>query len=243
MDGASPVTSDDAARFKTSLPGVLQAWSASILAAAAKQRVSPWLLAGIIYRESAGGAELTPPNATGTGDFHPRPAGRKYANGYTVGPSGMPEDGKGWGRGLAQIDYAVHYFWAIANPWEDAFTSLSYAGELLRGFYDFFAGPKGASAVLVDPWRAGGLHDANGIQLVAGWATKYGLLHLGPYADPRPLADPQLTYAALAAYNAGQSGVLQAISAQLPPDAPTSGNDYASWVLSRVNVWESRYNA
>lgn len=240
MDGDTQV--DNPQLFKSSLPGVLQAWSASILAAAAAQRVSPWLLAGIIYRESAGGAELTPPNAGGTGDVHPRPAGRKYANGYTVGPSGMPEDGKGWGRGLAQIDWAVHYFWVIANDWTDPFTNLSYAGELLRGFYDFFAGPKGAAAVLIDPWRAKGLTDAKGVTLVQGWTLKYGLVSLGPFADPRPLTEPQLSRAALSAYNAGQSGVLQAVAAQLPADAPTSGNDYASWILSRVNVWESRYN-
>lgn len=52
-------------------------------------------LAAIMDRESLGGDALKPPGPAGTGDWTPR-------------HGKMPPDGKGWGRGLMQLDYAAH---------------------------------------------------------------------------------------------------------------------------------------
>jgi hypothetical protein len=38
----------------------------------------------------------------------------------------MPPDGKGWGRGLMQIDYAAHEF-ARSGNWRDAEANIGYA--------------------------------------------------------------------------------------------------------------------
>lgn len=232
---------NDFAAFTASLPGPLNLYAAQIRVAAWNANVSPWLLAGICWRESQGGASLKPPGPAGTGDFHPRPPGRTY-NGYVVSLSGMPEDNAGWGRGLCQIDWGVHNLWCRTNKWDDAATNLAQAAELLAGFYAWFSRPRSPSGVFIDGWRLNGLKDARGVSLVTGWAQKYSLAGLGPYADPRALQGDQLTRAALAAYNAGQSGVLQALAAQLPADAPTAGNNYPSWILERVNAWEAAYS-
>jgi len=238
MNGDTKV--DDSGRFRAALPTNVAVYSNEIMIAGFNAHVSPWLLAGIVQRESNAGLALTPVGPAGTGDVHPRPAGRRYG-GYVVGPSGMPEDGQGWGRGLCQIDWGVHNDWCRENEWSDALVNLNYAAQLLAGFFTFFAAPAGASGVLVDKWRLNGLKDARGVVLVQGWAAKYGLAGLGPFVDPRPLSGEALVSAALAAYNAGQNGVLEAVAAGLPADAPTAGNNYASWILTRVNSWESQY--
>jgi len=41
----------------------------------------------------------------------------------------------------------------------------------------------------------------------------------------------------MAAYNAGSSGVLKALALGLPPDAPTTGQDYVSWVAAKLQAW------
>jgi len=197
-----------------------------------------------MQRESNGGHALSPPGPAGTGDVHPRKPGTTYlADGrYVVGPTGLPEDGFGWGRGLMQIDYGVHNAWATSADWRQPLVNITKAGELLRRLTTFFETPQSGAGVMIDRWRFTGLHDQKGVTIVAGWQDKYGLGSAGPYVDPRPLTDPRkLTLAALAAYNAGQSGVLEAIAASLPADAPTAGNDYASWILNRVEAWEAAY--
>ena len=69
--------------------------------------------------------------------------------------------------------------------------------------------------------------------------NRLGLSSSGPYSDPRPLSGDDLTLAVLAAYNAGNTIVLQALAAGLPASAPTAHNDYASWVMERVVAWAS----
>lgn len=53
------------------------------------------------------------------------------------------------------------------------------------------------------------------------------------------ITEPQLTPAALAAYNAGPAAVLKSLQAGQDPSASTTGGDYASWILSRVGEWQS----
>lgn len=240
MNGETRI--DDNAKFVAALPPNVARYAAQLRAAAFNSTVSPWLLAGIMQRESNAGLELTPHDHGGTGDVHPRRPGTRYACGYVVGPSGMPEDGLGWGRGLMQIDYGVHYDWVSKHDWRDPQTNIGKAAELLAGFLAFFsAPPANAAAVMVDAWRLEGLHDMKGVTLVQGWKYKYGLTSRGPFVDPRPLEGSVLVSAALASYNANSSGVLEALAAKLPADAPTARNDYASWILNRVNSWEQAY--
>lgn len=222
----------------TKLPTQVIGYIAALKASADKYNVSPWLLAGIMMRESAAGTLLKPPGPGGTGDFGARPPGRQYkqADGsvYTVGASGMPEDGQGWGRGLMQIDWGVHNDWCTNNDWTDPETNIDFAANVLaQNFAYFVRGP--SSGVKVDAWRLTGLKDKSGKIVIPGWPIQ----NVGPYVDPRPLAGDLLNKAALASYNAGPSGVLQAIAAGLDPSTPTTGTDYANWIMSRVTGWMS----
>jgi hypothetical protein len=236
--------------FQAALPLELRRWAAQLLTSAKKYDVDPWTLAGIMYRESLGGAALSPKNdAGGTGDFIARPAGRTWAqpdgSRYVVGASGMPEDGLGWGRGLMQIDWAVHHQWfkRVGSAWRDPQVNVDKGAELLKERVQFFtAGP--GKPVMVDVWRI-----TNGLPQyrIQGWAAKYpsalmpriptGAKQVGPFADPRPLKGSAVYEAAVASYNAGQGGVLQALALGLPAEAPTTGQDYVSWFLSRIGTW------
>jgi len=221
----------------TKLPTAALTYVPMLKASADKYNVSPWLLAGIMMRESAAGTVLKPPGPAGTGDFGKRPPGRQYkqADGsiYTVPASGMPEDGQGWGRGLMQIDWAVHNDWCTNNDWTDPQTNIDFAAEVLAQNFAYFVRAASSAGVKVDAWRLTGLKDGNGKIVVPGWPIQ----SVGPFPDPRPLAGDALNKAALAAYNAGPSGVLQAIAAGLDPSTPTTGTDYANWIMSRVTGW------
>lgn len=245
------VSSARASAFAAALPANLARYAPQMLAASAKYNVSPWVLAGIMKRESNGGDALTPPGPTGTGDFSKRTAGRTYPQtsgaAYVTGASGLPEDGKGWGRGLMQVDWGVHNAWARVSPWYDAQTNINKAAELFASNLSFFQSQPG-TGVYVDCWRlTSGLASAN----VTAWRTKYpsmglptcsaGATRIGPYRDPRPLRGQALYEASLAAYNAGPTGVLQALSLGLPAEAATAGQDYVSWMLGRIGPWLAKF--
>lgn len=235
----SVIDSSKEGLFAAALPDEISQWSAQLLRASRAAGVNPWVLAGIMYRESRGGEALSPRGPYGTGDTYHRAAGHRYANGYVVPASGLPEDGRGWGRGLMQIDWAVHHVWASQYAWFDAQTNIDYAAGLVRQVQEFFAAGPG-SPVVVSQARMDGLTEpGTGKVISEGWRSKYGLTSTGPFPDPRPLSGDALTKATLAAYNAGTSGVLQAIAAGLPASAPTAHNDYADWVLERVVAWAS----
>lgn len=85
---------------------------------AANAGVPTSIVAGIGSRESHWGRLLTPPGPGGTGDFTPR-------NGR------VPSDGKGFGRGLMQIDYDAHDFARTGN-WPDPRANVLYGCEVLR---------------------------------------------------------------------------------------------------------------
>jgi soluble lytic murein transglycosylase-like protein len=90
----------------------------------------PSIICGIISRESAWSITLKPPGPSGTGDFHQRiPRGQRQ----TV----LPPDGKGYGRGLMQIDYDWHEFARTGN-WQDPQANIFYGCETLVQAREFF---------------------------------------------------------------------------------------------------------
>lgn len=80
------------------------------------------IICGMGSRESRWGLALRPDL---TGDFTPRNRPNEFRNGN------MPNDGKGFGRGLMQIDYDAHAF-ARTGEWKDAGRNIAYGGTVLR---------------------------------------------------------------------------------------------------------------
>lgn len=227
--------------FAAALPPGVRMYSVEILTAARKYNVSPWLIAGVMYRESGGGTQLRPPGPSGTGDFLARSATSTYMKqGYGNPATGLPPDGLGWGRGLMQIDYGAHNAWVQSHNWQDPQTNIDYAASLLAGHQNYFASG-GGGAVNIEPWRFSTGYSAGGKLLVPPWST-YGLTPRAVAADPRPLTGTALAEATLAAYNAGRGGVLQALAVGLSPAKATAHGDYADWILSRVAGWLGNFN-
>ena len=83
------------------------------------------IILGIGSRESGWGLALTPPFPHGTGDFAKRSNIKPFRRGS------MPPDGKGFGRGLMQIDYDAHEF-ARGELWKDPARNIAYGGSVLR---------------------------------------------------------------------------------------------------------------
>lgn len=211
------------AAFAAALPSGVDDYAEELIEAGEKYGVSPWALAGIMYRESSGGNALKPKGPTGTGDFTPRWSGNLYFK-YANPATGLPPDGLGWGRGLMQIDFGAQNAWVTTNAWWDPQVNIDKAASILASNMAYFSRAPGGP-ITVDSWRLSG----------------FGINSQGPYPDPRPLSGPALQAAALAAYNAGPSGVLQALAAGLPPSKPTTGRDYADWIASRVASWQSSF--
>ena len=80
------------------------------------------VIVAIGSKESQWGLALKPQGPTGTGDWSRRdPAKWGVA---------MPDDGKGWGRGLMQIDWHSHDF-AKTGDWQDPHANIMYGCSLL----------------------------------------------------------------------------------------------------------------
>lgn len=228
-----------AAAFKAALPSAVGQYVPQILSAAQSYNVDPWALAAIMYNESRGGiaSGYTPQGPGGTGDFIPRKTGMyaKFANPAT----GLPPDGKGWGRGLMQVDYGVHNAWVLANPWWDAQTNINKGAELLRWNLDYFSRSPGA-AVPVESWR---ITKGKPEYSILPWSQKYPRSSPWPTTvrDVRPLSGSQLYDAAIAAYNVSYPAVLQALGLGLPAEAGTTRQDYVSKFMSLVSGWKVRF--
>ena len=100
-------------------------YGASIVAAAAAFAVPPAVIVALGSRESRWGLALTPKGPSGTRDLVPRP--------YTPGhrPEALPADGRGFRRGLMQIDYDAHEF-ARSGDWQSPDANIRYACGILR---------------------------------------------------------------------------------------------------------------
>ena len=206
--------------------------------AAVTHGVDPWHLVAILWRESLAGTApgYSPKNSPeGTGDRIPRRAGGTYTQlsgkVYTIPASGLPEDGQGWGRGLMQIDWGVHHEWCLTGVWKTAAGSFDYAAKLLADIRRALgsAGPCPPAA----PWR---LEHGLPQYKVQPWKGLYPLLHAP--INPRPLSGIDLDRAALAAYNAGIGGVLQALSVGAPAEAATAGQNYVTWCEKHIANWK-----
>jgi len=94
-------------------------------------KIDPMIVFGIGSRESAWGLALKPPGPSGTGDFIERRTTNKYTSGS------LPPDGKGFGRGLMQIDYDAHEF-ARTGKWDEAPQNIKYWCEVLYNNIKYF---------------------------------------------------------------------------------------------------------
>lgn len=233
------------ATFVQHLPADALPFSVDLWESATYHGVDPWHMVAVLWRESmAGGAPgyRPPHDPAGTGDFIARRPGTSYRQPsgkfYQVPAGGMPGDGGGWGRGLMQIDFAVHNEWVITGAWKDPRKSFDYAAKLLASFRKYFSTPAAGTLIKVDEWRITQGIPKYGIR---AWATLYPWVSHADRlrADPRPLAGVDLDRAALAAYNAGPSGVLQALAYGVPAEACTSGQDYVSWCERKISHWKS----
>lgn len=137
---------DDTANVCTqpSLAGHLPAYlityidEATIERAALTYQLDPFTHAAILDRETNGGTskDLDQPGPSGTGDFGKRNPLGKYG-------CALPPDGRGWGRGLFQIDYGTpgseNRIWCETKlpdgrfQWEDPWLNALKAAELFAG--------------------------------------------------------------------------------------------------------------
>jgi hypothetical protein len=229
-----------AAAFRLALPAQVAQYATAILTAAQRYNVDPWALAAIMWNESRGGTATgyTPQGPAGTGDFIPRKSTHstfKFANPAT----GLPPDGKGWGRGLMQIDYGVHNAWATTAAWWDAQTNIDKGAEILKWNLDYFRKPSGGT-VSVESWR---VLKGNPDIWIQPWAVKYPRSTPWPTTvrDVRPLSGQQLYEAAIAAYNVSYPAVLQALGLGLPAEAGTTRQSYVSKFLTMIGQWQANF--
>jgi hypothetical protein len=182
-----------------------------------EEGVSPYLVAGLMSRESNFGRTLA---ADGTGD-------------------------EGNGLGVMQVDRRYHKAFvsrvnaAGVPDWKDPYLALKYSvKEILLPAYAYFRRtPAPGATVTVTAARAQEKADQ--------WA-KQGIKRApwkpGVYRDPRPLQVDAAWKAATAAYNGGVTGVMQALVAEgvaSGGDGTTTGANYASDVLRRAGAFEA----
>jgi hypothetical protein len=102
-------------------------YGATVVAAAGDFGLAPAVIVALGSRESRWGLALSPRGPTGTNDFTPRP----FTDRCREGP--LPPDGRGFGRGLMQIDYDAHEF-ARSGPWHEPDANVRYACSVLLDF-------------------------------------------------------------------------------------------------------------
>lgn len=216
--------------FGAVLPKEVARYAPELLKSAAKYDVNPFILAGIMYRESLGGNALKPPNPGGSGGF----VALKGIPGADA--NGFPDDGKGgWDRGLMQINYSAHLSWFKGGAkWWEPQVNIDKGAEVFAAAFGFF-GRTPTTGVRVSCSR------------INTWRTLVNKPYpvcqsdgrTAPLADPRPLSGRARYEAALAAYNAGAGAVLQALAVGLPPDIVTTGRNYGNSIAGWVAKWYS----
>jgi hypothetical protein len=123
--------------------------------------ISPYTLLGVLYAESNFGQALKPVGPKGTGDFIARLADKDTNERMAKAPLPGVErkvlaDGikarkiagpceawvptnHGWGMGLFQIDYEMHFDFCKTGGWSDPEKACHYACKLLKSGRDFIA--------------------------------------------------------------------------------------------------------
>lgn len=206
------------ALFKTLIPPEARPYGNLILDLSARKKISPCVTVFIGSRESKWGWTLTPPGAGGTGDFAPR----------NWGPYRLPPDGKGWGRGLFQLDFGSNTEWLKANEWWLPDVNVARGLDILNQNLAFFSRRgvvRSAGQMVAD--REGKVILGKKVAARRGIAP-------GVYGDPRPLAREALLRAALAAYNTGALNVLYSLAVGRSQDFTTAHGDYSEWIMSRA---------
>jgi hypothetical protein len=102
-------------------------YGATVVAAAGDFGLAPAVIVALGSRESRWGLALSPRGPTGTNDFTPRP----FTDRCREGP--LPPDGRGFGRGLMQIDYDAHEF-ARSGSWHEPDANVRYACNVILDF-------------------------------------------------------------------------------------------------------------
>ncbi len=231
--------------FKLALPANVARWSAEILNASQTYGVDPFVLAGIMYNESRGGDALSPGKdvsvknggPSGTGDFIPRKPGNAYYQ-YADTRTGLPPDGLGWGRGLMQIDYGVHNAWVTTHDWRSPQVNINKGAEIFRDALKYFSSAPGG-LVTIERWRITTGMPQYGI---APWKDKFpGRVFPAQAADPRPLQGDKLYEAAIAGFNAGYKGPLQAVAVGIPAESVTANQNYVSKFLEKIAPWQTKF--
>jgi hypothetical protein len=211
--------------FKALVPSAARQYVDDIVAISAQKGVDPLITYALGNRESQWGAALTPPGPGGTGDF--------AARNWTIDTEGklgekgklypMPPDGRGWGRGLLQLDWWYYRDWMLANDWTNPRIMIAKGLDELKQHVAFFTSKKPLA----------GVSDGKVVTIPSSVASRYGVTS-GTYADPRPLTGNALWEAALAAYNGGDKNVLRSVAVGKDPDTTTSGGNYSTAVLTRA---------
>lgn len=185
-------------------------------AAAAANKMSPYLLLGICYAESNFGSALKPPGPGGSGDYIPRPctpdrdAKMKAAPLPGVERKTLPDGIKarklagpveawvpthtGWGCGLLQFDYEAHYEFCKSGAWKEPARIFDQACKLL------LSGRKTLMA------KCPGLSGA------------------------------ELDQAMIASYNAGAGRVAKAVLAKQPLDSVTFHPGYVKKICDKADA-------
>ena len=194
--GSKVLTAAQRAAFRRLAPERSRPYLDAIFATedSVQGQISSLVLWALLELETRSGTAdaLDVPGPSGTGDFGARdPAKWGMA---------MPPDGRGWGRGLWQIDYGSHREWLETHDWTDPVVNCGKAVSILIENWNYLkATPTGA-----------------------GFKVKGVLIGPGGLPDPRPLGDMTAFLAMIAGYNCGRFGVLLALAQGLDVDTYTT---------------------
>ena len=140
-------------QFAAALPQHVQTYASLIMDVGQMAGMDPLILYGIGQQETLWGTAkaLDVPGPGGTGDHTPRSYGpqtlARLGRHITIigqDPGGksrcMPVDGRGWGRGLLQIDWAAWLDWFIAGSnWADARTNVEKGASVFTMWRSYIA--------------------------------------------------------------------------------------------------------
>lgn len=208
------------AAFNAIIPAAARPFADIIQREAGRVNVSPFLLVAIGIRETNWGVSSRPQGPSGTGDW----AARHYSA-ATVAKLGaaiklvstLPS---GWSPGHDAHGVTLTAPWYIPSDglgWGRGLMQIDWAAH-----QDWFA---------QHDWRDPQQNISYAADVLAH-ALAYFARGSTATDDPRPFTGNDLLHAALAAYNAGEGGVLTAVKAGKGFDGTTTGANYGGAVLN-----------